>query len=278
LVGLSRSRRGVAIVKVLVFLGALVAASTAGGGAHGKPRIWRKAKEPPPPPPPALATLPTLLEASQVDVRLAEAGAFVTSDWLLDRGSWAGTSFDVFVAYTAPGLPVAFEAAVLPEPTDGVLPRLSVSGQSLSTQHAPGAPSQTAFSIGRPNLAGQIVHVDEGALVAAFGTSGRAFLRLRTVVRFEGGTRFVPSVVVRLETPRLGPVPVGAVTVRGEGGLSVAHAEASFCALGGAEIALRLAQSPMSTTGRLAPFLEPLPPHHDLCVVLRAGAGEPATR
>jgi hypothetical protein len=275
--GLSRGASAGPRNKTAVFTTALLLALTITGGAAGKPRSWRKPKEPPPEPPPALSSLPSVLEASRVDVRLAPVGALVTSDWLLEKGEWTGTSFDVFVAYTAPGLPVAFEALLLPEPADGVLPLLATAGQSLTTHHAPSAPSQTAFSIGRPNLAGQVVRVEDKLLVEAFEGSSRAFLRLRTVVRFEGGTRFVPSVVVRLETPRLGPVPVGAVTVHGERGFSVASAQASFCDLDGGLIPLRLAQSidTDADAPKLAPFLQKLPPRHDLCVAVRAPTTEP---
>lgn len=235
-----------------------------------------------------MSSLPTVLEASHVDVRVAAAGALVTSDWLLDRGPWiAGEgkgSFELFVAYTAPGLPAAFDAALVKEPSDGVLPELSVSGQSLATHPASSAPSHAAFSIGRPNLAGQVVRVEEGALREAFGASGRAFLRLRTVVRFEGGTRFVPSVVVRLATPRLGPVPVGAVTVSGEGESATlaAGATAAFCGLDGATRPLRLAQSPAPAPSAdgggaapLAPFLTKLPEGYDLCVHVGAAPTSP---
>jgi hypothetical protein len=256
-----------------LFVAGLLAGLAAASPSAAKKGWSRPAPPPPALPPPALDDLPRVLEISHVDVLASEDAALVTTDLLLARGAWNGAGFDVYVAYGAPGLPEAFEARVLPLPTWGVLPLQTAVGDVLATAHAHEAPSHAAFSLGRARVAGQLVHVGEEALKKAFGDGDRAFVRLRAVYRFVGTTRLVPSVLVRLDTPRLGPLPLGAVTIRTEGGSALGNGAATVAALCGLEkasVPMRIAQSPEeSATGLVAPSLVKRTAGDDLCITLR---------
>lgn len=249
-----------------------IAASAVVLSASARPGWRRPPPAPPPLPPPAVESLPRIVELSHVDVLATEDAALVTTDLAIERARWDGASFDFFVAYGAPGLPAAFEARALPPPTDGVIPLQSVAGEALAASHAYEAPAHAAFSLGLAPAAGQIVHVDAAVLgrVLSVAPGARAFLRVRAVHRFIGASRFVPSVLVRLDTPRLGVLPLGAVTVRGEGekgfGLGASTA-AKLCRIDGTTIPLRIAQG--RADAGLAPFLTKRSAGEDLCVDLR---------
>lgn len=254
---------------VLVVASVSVAASS----VHARPGGFRRGPPPPPPlPPPALETLPRFVELSHVDVLATEDAVLATTDLAIARGGWDGAAFDFFVAYGAPGLPAAFEARVLPAPADGVLPLQAAAGEALSASQAYEAPTHAAFSLGRALALGQTVHVDGAVLARAFaaGNTDRAFLRVRAVHRFLGASRFVPSCLVRLDTPRLGILPLGAVTVRNDAekgpGLGVSTS-AKLCRVDGTMVPLRIAQG-APDVGQ-APFLTQRHAGEDLCVDLR---------
>lgn len=240
--------------------------------AHARPPARRGPPTPPPLPPPAVELLPRFVELSHVDVLASAEAALVTLDLAIQRAGWDGASFDFFVAYGAPGLPAAFEARALVSPDDGVMPLQTTAGEALPTSHAYEAPSHAGFSVGPRQGAGQVVHVDAATLgrVLSPAPTARAFLRLRAVHRFVGATRFVPGVLVRLDTPRLGVLPLGAVTVRAEGEQALGAAattSAKLCRVDGTTIPLRIAQG-ASDVG-LAPLLTKRSAGEDLCVDLR---------
>ena len=260
-------------MKRVALLGLVASVAIVAGSVHAKPGRFRRGPPAPPPlPPPALETLPRFVELSHVDVLATDEAALATTDLAIARGAWDGLPFDFFVAYGAPALPAAFEARVLAFPTDGVLPAQSAAGEALATSHAYEAPAHAAFSLGRGQAAGQIVRVDAAVLARAFavGSTDRAFLRLRAVHRFLGAARFVPSCLVRLDTPRLGVLPLGAVTVRNDSdkgpGLGAATS-AKLCRVDGTTVPLRIAQG--APDAGLAPFLTRRQAGEDLCVDLR---------
>ena len=241
-------------------------------GAHAKaPPRWQKA--PPPPPalrPPPLETVPTFVEVTRIDVLATKDAALVTTDLLLARAGWDGAAFDVHVAYGAPGLPIAFEARVLSLPPASFLAPLDEGGELLSSAHDVSAPSQVAVTLGRRAQAGQTVHVDEAALGRAFVSGDRAFLRLRAVHRFVGTLREARSVLVRLETPALGVLPLSLVTVRGE------EASAGLCRGDGSIVPLRIALADGRVSAGDAPaILARRGLGEDLCVGWRQAAATP---
>jgi hypothetical protein len=195
--------------------------------------------------------------------------ALITTDVTFTRGDWRGGELEVFVAYGAPGVPTAFDAHLLALEPGRLLPPEDARGQGLGARHAQRRPPGASHWIGPPSSAGQLVRLPGAALELALGPSGLGALRLREVHAFrpaEGGRR---SLLVRVSRPGGGPMPVGALTVRGEG-VTLDDVSAARCPAG--------ADEPLVVSGRQHPQGARPPPRaprgadDELCVTASVAA------
>jgi hypothetical protein len=218
-------RRAVAPVAVLVALG---------GVAHAKPTPRGGTKPPPAPPhvyvrpaPP----LPMLPGIARVRVEAARDHVVVLEEVSLPRGDWQAGGLDLYVAFGAPGTPSAVDARLVPVPTGATEARADDVGEPVAVEpvvrHTPG--SQPL--LGRPSMAGVVLHVKGTQLVHAYGLGDVAALRVRSLLPAPaaeaGGVR---DVVVRLGIAGGAPLTLGKVQVVSlEPTAWITRAEATLC-------------------------------------------------
>jgi hypothetical protein len=131
-------------------------------------------------PPPPLPLLPIV---GRVALEVAKDHVTVVEDLELPRGDWRFGDLDLYVAFGSPGAPRAFDARLFVEPLPpegGASP--SLVGEPVVVEQASRRPGQAYALLGRPQMAGVVVHVRESAFRRAVAASGAARLRLRSLL------------------------------------------------------------------------------------------------
>lgn len=194
---------------------------------------------------------------------IRQSAVLVTTSLIFGRDGWQGDPLEAFIAYGAPAIPAAFEAALLPLQPGELLPAPEASEHKLRTRHAKQRPSHASFWLGPPSAAGQIVTMPTEALTAAFAPSTYASLRLRTVYDLPHSA-YGRSLLIRISQPGEQPPPLGVVTVRLED-KDTLRARVTLCTLDGAETELVVSGWPHHA-GATAPPRAPRRPDDELCV------------
>ena len=169
--------------------------------AKGKPGLhgWHSPPAARLPPRPPVGPLPFLPTVARVSVDLAGDRLLLTEDVRLPRGEWTGGDLDFFVAYGAPGTPVAIDAQLY-------APNGDVT--KLTVQPSPRATQWTHPLLGPRDMSGVILHVSANAFRGATSI-GDAILRVRSVLspaRPDGGGGH--EVLVRLGNADGEPIAV----------------------------------------------------------------------
>jgi hypothetical protein len=162
-----------------------------------------------------------------------EAGrdrTIVVEDLLLPRGDWQGGGFDVYVAFGAPGVPIALDAHLLPAPPGREL-GVDEEADRLATEPGVRRDAASAVLVGPSQMAGIVVRVRESQLRRAFAAADDAVVRVRSLLRppsVDGtGAR---DVVVRLGVAEGRPLTLRRVEVASlEPGEPIGRAEAVLC-------------------------------------------------
>jgi hypothetical protein len=200
----TRDRLTTALLGPLVML-VMSAASVASAAppANAKGKLGAHAPHPPPaprlPPRPPVGPLPFLPTVARVSVDAAGDRLLLTEDVRLPRGEWTGGDLDFFVAYGAPGTPLAIDAQLY-------APNGTVS--KVVTQTSPRATPWTHALLGPRDMSGVILHVPASAFREATSV-GDAILRVRSVIspaRPDGGGGH--EVLVRLGNADGEPIAV----------------------------------------------------------------------
>ena len=214
---------------------ALAAAAALVGTAHAKP--------PPGHPPihsgfpgphsfvrpaPPLPMLPTV---ARVRVEAARDRVVLLEEVNLPRGDWRSGGLDLFVAFGAPGTPVAVDARLAPVPVGAQESRPDDPGESAAVEpvlrHLPNA----QLLLGRPTMAGVVIHVKDAQLRHAYALSDVVALRVRSLLSAPAadatGAR---DVVVRLGFAAGQPVALEKVqVVSAEPKPWITRVEATLC-------------------------------------------------
>jgi hypothetical protein len=185
----------------------------------------------PPLPPPrvvrAAPPLPMLPSIGRVRVDAGRDRVVVTEDVSLPRGDWQSGGVDVFVAFGAPGVPIALDARLLATsqaPGDE-------GAERLATEPNVRRDSSSAVLVGRPLMAGVVVRLRESQLRRAFASSEEAVVRVRSLLRppaadGSGGR----DVVVRLGVASGEPMTLGRIEVASlDGAAPIRRASATLC-------------------------------------------------
>jgi hypothetical protein len=207
------------------------APSTASAASHGPPAPHPVPLPPLPPPRVVRAAppLPMLPSIARVRVDAGRDRLVVTEDVSLPRGEWQSGEVDVFVAFGAPGVPIALDARLLaasPAPTAG-----DEGAERLATEPSVRRDPASAVLVGRPLMAGVVVRVRESQLRRAFASSDDAVVRVRSLVRppsadGSGGR----DVVVRLGVASGEPMTLGRIEVASlDGAAPIRRASATLC-------------------------------------------------
>jgi hypothetical protein len=213
--------------------------------AHAKPPVAKPPRSTTPPvhtdARPA-APLPMLPSVARVRVEAARDRVVVVEEVNLPRGDWRAGGLDLYVAFGAPGTPAAIDARLLTVPADSIDPQ----GESVPSAHAPASDDSgealvvepavrrmptAQLLLGRPQMAGAVVHIKEADLRHAYGASDLAAVRIRTLLSPPAADlRGERDVVVRLGIVGDLPLTLGRVQVVSlEGPGWIARAEANLC-------------------------------------------------
>ena len=228
---------------------------------------------------PSAAPSIKVLGVGRVRLELTKKQALIVADVNVARGGGVGgggehaaDETDLFFAFGAPGAPRAVEAWLVPVAAGALEPSAGERGASLAWSYARKRPAVAVPVLGRPSMAGVVVHVPEAPLARALAPRGMATLRVRSV-----GALPAPEAsgarewVIRLGDGASGPLILGRVEIAtSEAGL-VERAEARFCRAGvlGERVAVRVV-TPEGVRAREpglpAPVLSSRKAGEDLCI------------
>lgn len=206
--------------------------STSKASAPSQKRRKLPAPKPagPPPSPPSRIVGP--IELLRIHVEVAPERVLVTTDLGFARGEWEAGDLRVHVAYGAPGVPLAFEASIcarVPGPIVAADPDTCIS---LPHAIAYRAPSDVAFVLGPPMMAGETIELSGEALDAALSHGSHAILRLRQLRPLpESGASGMRELLLRLGEVRGKPYRLGAIAVTGIESAKLSEIEASLCGI-----------------------------------------------
>jgi hypothetical protein len=222
------------MMRALRAAGILVALA---GHPHGKAAPRHPAAQLPPPPaavpvyvrpaPP----LPMLPRVGRVRVEAALDRVVVVEDVLLPKGDWESGGLELYVAFGAPGTPIAIDARLIAPSPGGLDSRPEEAGDSVVLEHAARRTAGAQPLLGRPQMAGVVAHVKEAQLRRAYAAGDVAVLRLRSLLMAPAadatGAR---DVVVRLGIAGGSPLTLGRIQVGSlEAQPWITRAEAVLC-------------------------------------------------
>jgi hypothetical protein len=225
--------------------------------------------------------LPMLPRIARVRIEAARDAVVVVEEVNLPRGDWQSGGLDLYVAFGSPGAPVAIDAHLVPVPPESFESRLEDAGDLLTLDQAIRRAPSSQLLLGRPQMAGAVVHVREADLRRAYGTGELAALRIRSLLHppavDASGAR---EVVVRLGIAGDLPLTLGRVQlVSLEGRQWITRVEATLCGPEAEGLPLTVALVPRwegAETGRApgaTPSVGPIAPamavrhaSDDLCV------------
>jgi hypothetical protein len=172
-----------------------------------------------------------LPSVARVRVEAARDRVVLLEEVNLPRGEWQSGGLDLFVAFGAPGTPVAVDARLAPVPIGALESRPDDPGEAVpvepAVRHTPG----TQLLLGRPTMAGVVVHVKDAQLRHAYALSDTVALRVRSLLSppaaDSSGAR---DVVVRLGFAAGQPIALEKVqVVSAEAKPWITRAEAALC-------------------------------------------------
>jgi hypothetical protein len=208
--------------------------------APGKtPAGHGSSKQPPPAPPPPPARvwvrptppLPMLPSVGRVRVEAARDHVVVVEDVNLPRGDWESGSLDLYVAFGAPGTPLAVDAHLLPAQGGSAEARADESGEALAVETAIRRAPGSQMLLGKAQMAGIVIHVKESQLRREYAVGGTAVLRIRSLLPAPGADADgAHDVVVRLGVSGGVPLTLGRIQVASrEAQPVVSRVEAALC-------------------------------------------------
>jgi hypothetical protein len=267
---------------------AVVAAGIAAalaGQVHGKEPSRRASSRVPTGPPTPVSVrpappLPMLPRVGRVRVEAARDRVIVLEDVHLPRGDWGSGGLDLYVAFGSPGVPIAIDARLITLPAGALEPRGEEGGETVTLEHAVRRTPGSRPLLGRPQMAGVVVHVKEAQLQRAYAASDTAVLRVRSLLAAptadESGAR---DVVVRLGIAGGSPLTLGHIQVSSlESRTGITRAEATLCGPDADPWPLAIALAGKgSVTGKTAPVQAIAPDaavrhsSDDLCIRWWAG-------
>ncbi|MGA2447690.1 MAG: hypothetical protein ABTD50_03325 [Polyangiaceae bacterium] len=168
---------------------------------------------------------------ARVRVETGRDRLLVYEDVSLPRGEWQSGSLDLFVAFGAPGAPIAMDARLLAAQPSRDGPSAGDVINSIAIEAPARALPSVNVLLGTRKMAGAIAHLRDADLRQAFAAGGSAILRLRALLAQPAsdpaGAR---DVVVRLGAPQGAPLTLGAIEVVSiDRDRPIARVEAELC-------------------------------------------------
>ncbi len=248
------------------------------GRVHAKPPVARTPSRATAPPvrvvvPPA-APLPMLPSIARVRIETASTHVLVVEEVSLPRGEWQSGGLNFYVAYGAPGTPLALDVRLVSVPRGAPESRLEDAGEALVVEPEVRRDPSAQLLLGRPQMSGVFIRATEAQLRRVYATSDTAALRIRSVLAppasSQNGAR---DVVVRLGIAGALPLTLGRIQlVSHDPHAQIARAEASLCGPEADPFPLAIAVVP-KPTGLPEPAASTVPPamavrhaSDDLCI------------
>ena len=218
--------------------------------------------------------LPMLPSVARVRVEVAHDRTVVVEDVSLPRGDWTAGSLDLYTAFGSPGTPIAVDARLYALPEGQAEPRADDAGEAAGVEPGVRHTASSQLLLGRPSMAGVVLHVGSDVLRRAYGSAEVAVLRIRSLLsppsRDEAGAQ---SVVVRLGIAAGLALTLGKVQVVSvEPKLGIQRAEATLCGPDAdarpltVSVIPRLPDAPWWYPATIAPAMATRHPSDDLCV------------
>jgi hypothetical protein len=123
-----------------------------------------------------------LPSVARVRVEAARDRLLVMEDVNLPRGDWVSGGLDLYVAFGAPGVPIAVDAqlgVVMPGTGEGAL---GEPADSVTLEPTVRRPPSVRPLLGKSQMAGVIVHVKDTQLRRIYDAGGGATLRIRSLL------------------------------------------------------------------------------------------------
>jgi hypothetical protein len=168
---------------------------------------------------------------ARVRVEAARDRVIVLEEVNLPRGDWQSGGLDLYAAFGAPGVPVAVDARLVEVPLGALESKPDDAGEPVAVDPAVHHVASAQLLLGRPQMAGVVVHLKEAQLGAVYGSAEIAALRIRSLLTppaaDAGGAR---DVVVRLGIRGGSPLTLGRVQLASlESQPWITRAEARLC-------------------------------------------------
>jgi hypothetical protein len=193
----------------------------------------------------------------RVQVEPARDVVVVVEEVNLPRGEWKSGGFDLYVAFGAPGAPLAIDAHLVSAPPGALETRLEDVGVSLAVEPATHQTASTQLLLGRPQMAGVVVRIRETELMRAYAASDLAALRLRSLLMLPvADAQGKREIVVRLGIVGGLPLTIGRVQVLSRQA-PAKRAEANLCGPEADPWPLVVALAPQATSLAPGPLVPP---------------------
>lgn len=173
--------------------------------------------------------LPSLPMVARVRLDVTPEHVVVMQEVNLPKGDWAGGDLDLFVAFGAPGAPVALDASIVALADGEIESNPKDAGEPVLFDRAPRRPAHASLLLGSAQMAGVVLHVKEPAFRRAVSPGKMAAIRVRTLmplpVKDAAGGR---EVILRLGLEGGSPLGLGRLQLASDG-LALHRVEAHFC-------------------------------------------------
>jgi hypothetical protein len=208
------------------------------GHSHAQSAPKHSTSKPAPAPAPAPAyvrpapPLPMQPRVGRVLVEAAADRVVVVQDVVLPKGDWQSGGLDLYVAFGAPGVPIAIDARLIAPSPGGLDARPEETGELVVLEHVPRRSVRAQQLLGPSQMAGVAVHVKEVQLRRIYAAGEYAVLRIRSLLMAPAAdaTTGARDVVVRLGAVGGLPLTLGRVQVASlEAQPWITRAEASLC-------------------------------------------------
>jgi hypothetical protein len=232
--------------------------------AHSPPHVFVRQAPP----------LPMLPSITRVRVEAARDRVVVIEEVTLPRGDWHAGGIDLYAAFGAPGTPIAVDARLVAVAAGQSEARPEDAGDAVAVEPAVRHTPASQLLLGRPTMAGVVVHLHDADLRRVFADDDTAALRIRSLLpppaADASGAR---DVVVRLGVDNALPLALGKVqVVSAEPTPWITRAEATLCGPEADPHPLSVSLSPKSVDPpawgppTVAPLLATRHGSDDLCV------------
>jgi hypothetical protein len=168
---------------------------------------------------------------ARVRVEAARDHVVVLEEVNLPRGDWQSGGLELFVAFGAPGAPIALDARLAAVPIGTAEARADDPGDTVPVEPVPRHLPSSQLLLGRPTMAGVVVHLRDAQLRHAYALTDTLALRIRSLLAppaaDASGAR---DVVVRLGFAAGQPIALEKVqVVSAEAKPWITRAEATLC-------------------------------------------------